>query len=65
MNLACENQTAIITGAASGLGLAIAKRLSEHKVKLALYYHKRVSACRYQNRAGKRHAGGAGKIHDG
>ncbi|HTN07393.1 SDR family NAD(P)-dependent oxidoreductase [Agriterribacter sp.] len=37
MYLAWENQTAIITGAASGLGLAIAGRLSERKVKLALF----------------------------
>ncbi len=37
MNLAWENQTAIVTGAASGLGLAIAERLSERKVKLALF----------------------------
>lgn len=32
-----ENKVAIITGAASGLGLAIAKKLSQYKVKLALF----------------------------
>lgn len=32
-----ENSVAIITGAASGLGLAIAKKLSQFKVKLALF----------------------------
>jgi len=31
-----KNQVAIVTGAASGLGLAIAKKLSEEEVKLAL-----------------------------
>lgn len=31
-----EDQVAIVTGAASGLGLAIARELSRHKVKLAL-----------------------------
>ncbi len=32
-----ENRVAIITGAASGLGLAIAKKLSQFKVRLALF----------------------------
>lgn len=32
-----ENRAAIITGAASGLGLAIAKKLSRYKVRLALF----------------------------
>ena len=32
-----ENSVAIITGAASGLGLAIAKKLSQFKVRLALF----------------------------
>lgn len=32
-----ENSTAIITGAASGLGQAIAKKLSQHKVRLSLF----------------------------
>jgi 3-oxoacyl-[acyl-carrier protein] reductase len=32
-----ENRVAIITGAASGLGLAIAKKLSQFKVKLVLF----------------------------
>ncbi len=32
-----ENSVAIITGAASGLGLAIAKKLSQQKVKLVLF----------------------------
>ena len=32
-----ENQVAIITGAASGLGLAIAKKLSQFKVRLVLF----------------------------
>jgi len=32
-----ENRVAIITGAASGLGLAIAKQLSQFKVRLALF----------------------------
>src|SRR3984957_11728011 len=32
-----ENSVAIITGAASGLGLAIAKKLSLQKVKLVLF----------------------------
>ena len=32
-----ENSVVIITGAASGLGLAIAKKLSRYKVKLALF----------------------------
>ena len=32
-----ENCVAIITGAASGLGLAIAKKLSRCKVRLALF----------------------------
>lgn len=32
-----ENKVAIITGAASGLGLAIAKKLSQLKVRLALF----------------------------
>jgi NAD(P)-dependent dehydrogenase (short-subunit alcohol dehydrogenase family) len=32
-----ENRVAIITGAASGLGLAIAKKLSEFKVRLVLF----------------------------
>src|SRR6188508_321801 len=32
-----ENRVAIITGAASGLGLAIAKKLSQLKVKLVLF----------------------------
>lgn len=36
MNLSFENQTAIITGAASGLGLAMAKSLSSYGVRLAL-----------------------------
>lgn len=36
MKLSFENQTAIITGAASGLGLAMAKSLSSYGVKLAL-----------------------------
>jgi NAD(P)-dependent dehydrogenase (short-subunit alcohol dehydrogenase family) len=32
-----ENSVVIITGAASGLGLAIAKKLSQYKVRLALF----------------------------
>jgi 2-dehydro-3-deoxy-L-rhamnonate dehydrogenase (NAD+) len=36
MKLSFENQTAIITGAASGLGLAMAKSLSSYGVRLAL-----------------------------
>ena len=32
-----ENSVAIITGAASGLGLAIAKKLSQFNVRLALF----------------------------
>ena len=36
MKISFENQTAIITGAASGLGLAIAKSLASYGVKLAL-----------------------------
>jgi 2-dehydro-3-deoxy-L-rhamnonate dehydrogenase (NAD+) len=32
-----DNKVAIITGAASGLGLAIAKKLSQYNVKLALF----------------------------
>lgn len=36
MKLSFQNQVAVVTGAASGLGLAIAKRLSEAGVKLAL-----------------------------
>lgn len=32
-----ENSAAIITGAASGLGLAIAKKLSQYKARLALF----------------------------
>ena len=32
-----ENSVAIITGAASGLGLAIAKKLSQLKVRLVLF----------------------------
>lgn len=32
-----ENRVAIITGAASGLGLAIAKKLSQFKVRLILF----------------------------
>ncbi|HEX5023815.1 MAG TPA: SDR family NAD(P)-dependent oxidoreductase [Agriterribacter sp.] len=37
MDFTWECQVAIITGAASGLGFAIAKRLSAHEVKLALF----------------------------
>jgi len=37
MNENFENSVAIITGAASGLGLAIAKKLSQYKVRLALF----------------------------
>ena len=37
MNKNFENCTAIITGAASGLGFAIAKKLSQLKVRLALF----------------------------
>lgn len=36
MDLNFENQVAVITGAASGLGLMIAKQLSQYKVKLVL-----------------------------
>lgn len=36
MKLSFENQTAIITGAASGLGLAMARSLSSYGVRLAL-----------------------------
>lgn len=36
MHYGFEGQVAIVTGAASGLGLAIARELSRHKVKLAL-----------------------------
>jgi len=32
-----ENRVAIITGAASGVGLAIAKKLSQLKVRLQLF----------------------------
>jgi 2-dehydro-3-deoxy-L-rhamnonate dehydrogenase (NAD+) len=32
-----ENKVAVVTGAASGIGLAIAKKLSQHHVKLALF----------------------------
>ena len=37
MNKGFENKVAIITGAASGLGLAIAKKLSQLKVRLVLF----------------------------
>ena len=37
MNKRFENKVAIITGAASGLGLAIAKKLSQLKVRLVLF----------------------------
>ena len=37
MNKNFDNCTAIITGAASGLGFAIAKKLSQLKVRLALF----------------------------
>ena len=37
MNENFETSVAIITGAASGLGLAIAKKLSQYKVRLALF----------------------------
>src|SRR5688572_30215759 len=37
MNKTFETSTAIITGAASGLGFAIAKKLFQLKVKLALF----------------------------
>lgn len=36
MDLNFENQVAVITGAASGLGLAIAQQLAQYKVKLVL-----------------------------
>src|SRR5687768_11207008 len=36
MNKGLKGQVAVVTGAASGLGLAIAKALSAEKVKLAL-----------------------------
>ena len=39
-----ENSVAIITGAASGLGLAIAKKLSQLKVKLVLFDSDKASA---------------------
>jgi len=37
MHESLENKVAIITGAASGLGLAIARKLSQYEVRLALF----------------------------
>jgi len=44
-----ENSVAIITGAASGLGLAIAKKLSQLKVKLVLFDSDKASALKIKS----------------
>ena len=55
MKISFENQTAIITGAASGLGLAIAKSLASYGVKLALLDKRGVLGIpRIRPRAGRR-----------
>jgi NADP-dependent 3-hydroxy acid dehydrogenase YdfG len=37
MHQSFESKVAIVTGAASGIGLAIAKKLSQYNVRLALF----------------------------
>jgi len=52
MNTGFENKVAIITGAASGLGLAIAKKLAGHKAKLALLDKNKEALLRIQSSLG-------------
>jgi NADP-dependent 3-hydroxy acid dehydrogenase YdfG len=44
-----ENSVAIITGAASGLGLAIAKKLAQQRVRLVLFDSNKASVSKIKH----------------